>query len=97
MKNIIFNNIKDAYQLVKGAKIKGKHQEEIFELGAYDPIKRGYNVYPFEDGVKFDDFRVIISEKELMNNYLIESVNVNAPVVEVAIMPEREDRLRKAV
>lgn len=97
MKNIIFNNIKDAYQLVKGAKIKGKHQEEIFELGAYDPTKRGYNVYPFEDGVKFDDFRVIISEKELMNNYLIESVNVNAPVAEVAILPEREDRLRKAV
>jgi len=97
MTNIIFNTIKDAYQLVKGAKIKGKHQEEIFELGAYDPIKRGYNVYPFEDGVKFDDFKVIISENELMNNYLIERVNVKDTVAEVAILPEREEKLRKAV
>ncbi len=68
--------ITDAYQLVEGAKIKGKKQEEIFELGNYDPMKRGYVVYPFEEGVKFDDFSVLMSEKELMTNYLIENVKV---------------------
>jgi len=77
MNNINFNYIKDAYQLVQGAKIKGKTQEEIFELGAYDADKRGYIVYPFEDGVAYTDFSMIMSEKELMSNYLIENVKVN--------------------
>jgi hypothetical protein len=76
MKNNTFQTISDAYQLVSGAKIKGKNQEEIFELGAYDGNKRGYILYAFEDGVKFGDFSVIISEKELMNNYLIEDTKV---------------------
>lgn len=71
-----FEQITDAYQLVEGAKIKGKKQDEIFELGSYDPMKRGYIVYPYEEGVKFDDFSVLMSEKELMNNYLIENVKV---------------------
>jgi hypothetical protein len=73
MKNNNFEHITDAYQLTEGAKIKGKSQEEIFELGSYDPIKRGYNVYPFEEGVKYDDFSVLMSEKELMANYLVEN------------------------
>jgi len=77
MKNINFEYITDAYQLVQGAKIKGKKQEEIFELGNYDPNKRGYTVYPFEEGVKFDDFSVIMSEKELMTNYLIENIKAS--------------------
>jgi len=76
MKNNNFEFITDAYQLVAGAKIKGKKQEEIFELGSYDPNKRGYTVYPFEEGVKFDDFSVIMSEKELMNNYMIEKTKI---------------------
>jgi hypothetical protein len=71
-----FEQITDAYQLVEGAKIKGRKQEEIFELGGYDPFKRGYTVYPFEEGVKFDDFSVQMSEKELMINYLIENMKV---------------------
>jgi hypothetical protein len=73
MKNNNFENITDAYQLVCGARIKGKKQEEIFELGNYDANKRGYTVYPYEEGVKFNDFSVVISENELKNNYLIES------------------------
>src|ERR1700712_2387982 len=73
MKNNNFETITDAYQLVSGAKIKGKKQDEIFELGDYDANKRGYTVYPYEEGVKFKDFSVVISEKELKNNYLIES------------------------
>jgi hypothetical protein len=77
MKNNIFEYITDAYQLVQGAKIKGKRQDEIFELGAYDPNKRGYTVYPFEEGVKYDDFSVLMSEKELMNNYLIENMKLS--------------------
>lgn len=73
MKNNNFEAILDAYQLVSGAKIKGKKQDEIFELGTYDAIKRGYTLYPLEHGIKYDDFSVIISEKELKNNFLIES------------------------
>jgi len=76
MKNNNFENITDAYQLVCGARIKGKKQEEIFELGAYDADKRGYTVYPCEEGVKFTDFSVVIAEKELKNNYLIESAKM---------------------
>ncbi|PWK78766.1 hypothetical protein LX99_01218 [Mucilaginibacter oryzae] len=74
MKNNNFESIFDAYQLVSGAKIKGKNHDEIFELGAYDALKRGYVLYPLEQGVKFDDFSVMISEKELKNNFLIEAV-----------------------
>jgi len=81
MKNINFEYITDAYQLVQGAKIKGKKQEEIFELGNYDPNKRGYTVYPFEEGVKFDDFSVVMDEKELMNNYLIENLKASGLLV----------------
>ena len=76
MKNHTFENIFDAYQLVSGAKIKSKNYDEVFELGAYDGNKRGYTLYAFEDGVKFEDFSVVISEKELMNNYLIEKAKV---------------------
>jgi len=72
MKNNNFEPILDAYQLVSGAKIKGKKQDEIFELGIYDALKRGYTLYPLEHGVKYNDFSVIISEKELKNNFLIE-------------------------
>lgn len=76
MKNTTFENIFDAYQLVSGAKIKAKKYDEIFELGAYDGNKRGYTLYAFENGIRFDDFSVIISEKELMNNYQIEKIKV---------------------
>jgi hypothetical protein len=76
MKNTTFENIFDAYQLVSGAKIKAKNQDEIFELGQYDGNKRGYTLYAFEDGLKFEDFSVIISENELMNNYQIEKMKV---------------------
>lgn len=78
MKNNHFNIIKDAYQLVTGARIKSRYEDEVFELGQYDPYKRGYTLYPCEDGVKFDDFTVIVSEKELMNHYEIEGVKVSA-------------------
>jgi hypothetical protein len=77
MKNISFNDIKDAYQLVQGAKIKGKTQDEIFELGEYDANKRGYIVYPFESGVIYNDFSMIMTEKELMTNYMIEPVKTS--------------------
>lgn len=77
MKNINFNHISDAYQLVQGAKIKAKTYDELFELGEYDANKRGYVVFPFEDGIMYTDFSMIISEKELMNNYLIEPVKTS--------------------
>ena len=72
MKNNVFDHIKDAYQLVQGAKIKGKSADELFELGEYDPNKRGYVIYPFEDGLIYSDFSMIMSEKELMSHYMIE-------------------------
>jgi hypothetical protein len=93
MKNIHFAPIKDAYQLVQGAKIKGIKHEEIFELGSYDPNKRGYTVYPYEDGVKFDDFSIIVSEKELKNHYVIEAINVNMPIIEQAVAASSFTRL----
>jgi hypothetical protein len=80
MKNTTFENIFDAYQLVNGAKIKAKKHDEIFELGQYDGNKRGYTLYAFEDGVRFEDFSVIISENELMNNYLIEKGKGNQAI-----------------
>lgn len=77
MKDITFIAIKDAYQIVQGAKIKGNNQEEVFELGTYDPLKRGYVVYPFENGQIYTDFSVIMDEKELMNNYMIEQIRMD--------------------
>ncbi|HTI61395.1 hypothetical protein [Mucilaginibacter sp.] len=68
-----FQPILDAYQLVEGAVIKGKEQEELFEVGSYDPDKRGYTVYPYQDGARFDDFNILVTEDELMDNYVIES------------------------
>ena len=96
MKNNEFAPIKDAYQLVQGAKIKGIKHEEVFEMGSYDPDKRGYTIYPFEDGVKFNDFSVIVSEKELMTHYVIEGVNVNMPVMQAAQEPSRLTQLGMA-
>jgi hypothetical protein len=80
MKNTTFENIFDAYQLVRGAKIKAKNYDEVYELGQYDGTKRGYTLYAFEDGVRFEDFSVIISENELMNNYLIEKGKGNQAI-----------------
>ncbi|WP_290303332.1 hypothetical protein [Mucilaginibacter flavus] len=80
MKNNNFENIFDAYQLVSGAKIKGKQQDEIFELGAYDALKRGYTVYPLEHGIKYEDFSVIVSERELKANFLIEAGKANTAI-----------------
>ncbi len=85
MKNNDYQPIFDAYQLVEGAKIKGKNQEEIFELGSYDANKRGYTLFPFDDGVKFEDFSVLISESELMDNYLIEDVKVIVAAKQVTV------------
>ena len=73
MKKENFEPINDAYQLEEGSIIKGKEQDELFELGSYDANKKGYAAYPYEDGVKFDDFTIVIPEGELMDNYLIES------------------------
>ena|ERR1700742_1519535 len=72
MKNENFEIISDAYQLAEGSIIKEKDQEELFELGEYDADKKGYVVFPFEAGVRFDDFNMVISESKLMDNYLIE-------------------------
>lgn len=77
IKNNNFETIFDAYQLVEGAKIRAKQNpEEIFKLAKYDADKRGYMVYPYDDGVKFDDFGVLITESELMNDYEIGSVDI---------------------
>ncbi|GAB3935463.1 hypothetical protein [Mucilaginibacter myungsuensis] len=74
MKNINFEDIRDAYQLVQGAKLKSKADDEIYELGEYDANKRGYVVFPFEDGILYTDFSMIMAEKEMMMNYMIEPV-----------------------
>jgi hypothetical protein len=71
MKNGNYETISDAYQLTEGSIIKEKDQEELFELGQYDADKKGYTVFPYEDGVRFNDFNMVISESELMDNYLI--------------------------
>jgi hypothetical protein len=68
-----FEPINDAYQLAEGVIIKGKGQEEQFELGNYDAEKKGYMAYPYENGARFNDFGVLITETELMDNYLIEN------------------------
>ena len=68
-----FQTILDAYELTEGAIIKEKDQDELFEVGTYDADKKGYTVYPYGDGTRFDDFSIVVSESELMDNYLIES------------------------
>ena len=80
MKNNNFEAILDAYQLVAGAKIKGQQQDEIFELGVYDPLKRGYVVYPLDNGIRYDDFSLIISERELKTNFSIEAGRQNTAI-----------------
>ena len=75
MKDKNFEPILDAYQLTEGSIVKEKDQDEIFEIGIYDAEKKGYTVFPFEDGIRFEDFTMVISESELMDNYLIESKN----------------------
>jgi hypothetical protein len=80
MKNNNFETIFDAYQLVSGAKIKGKQQDEIFELGKYDALKRGYTLYPLDNGVRYDDFSVLVSERELKNNFMIEAGKANTAI-----------------
>jgi hypothetical protein len=67
-----FEPILDAYQLTEGAIVKGKEQEELFQLGEYDADKKGYTAYPYENGERFGDFSVLITENELMDNYLVE-------------------------
>jgi hypothetical protein len=73
MKNKNFETILDAYQITEGSIVKGKDQDELFEIGEYDADKRSYTAYPFDDGERFGDFSVLISEDELMDNYLVES------------------------
>jgi len=68
-----FEPIDDAYELTEGAIIKGKDQDELFQLGPYDPDKKAYDATPYQDGMSFSDFTVVITEDELMDNYLIES------------------------
>lgn len=73
MKDKNFEPILDAYQLTEGSIVKEKDQDEIFEIGVYDAEKKGYTAFPFEDGIRFEDFTMVISESELMDNYLVES------------------------
>ncbi|MGN6637644.1 MAG: hypothetical protein ACTHJ8_01940 [Mucilaginibacter sp.] len=68
-----FEPIVDAYQLTEGSVVKGKEQEELFQLGEYDEEKKGYTAYPYDNGQRMEDFPVLITETELMDNYLIES------------------------
>ncbi|MEO6151086.1 MAG: hypothetical protein ABIN95_14010 [Mucilaginibacter sp.] len=49
-------------------------------MGHYDADKRGYTVFPYEEGMIYTDFSVLMSEKELKNNYLIEAVKSKAIV-----------------
>jgi hypothetical protein len=73
MKNKNFVPILDAYQLTEGSIVKEKDQDELFEVGTYDADKKGYTVFPYSDGTRFDDFSILVTENELMDNYLIES------------------------
>jgi len=68
-----FEPIDDAYELSEGAIVKGKDQDELFQLGEYDAEKKGYMAYPYENGERFGDFSVLITESELMDNYLVQS------------------------
>ena len=86
MKNKNFETILDAYQITEGSIIKGKEQDELFEIGEYDADKRSYTAHPFNDGQRFDDFTVLISEDELMDNYLIENKNGDDEDVDDSLM-----------
>ena len=78
MKSNTFITINDAYQLVDGAKIRAKkYPEELYVVSNYDADKKGYMVYPFDDGLKFNDFGILITEKELMFDYEIAQLNIN--------------------
>ncbi len=80
MKNNKFETILDAYQLVEGAHIRAKqYPEEIFTLAAYQADKRGYMAYPVDNGVMYQDFGVLITESELMNDYEIGSKALTEP------------------
>lgn len=68
-----FQPIEDAYELSEGSIVKGKGQEELFQLGDYDTDSKAYTAYPYENGERFGDFTVLISENELMDNYLVQS------------------------
>jgi len=70
-----FQPIEDAYELSEGSIVKGKNQEELFQLGEYDADKKGYTAYAYENGERFGDFSVLITEDELMDNYLVRSAN----------------------
>ena len=67
-----FEAIDDAYELSEGSIVKGKEQDELFQLGEYDADKKGYTAFPYENGQRMDDFTVLITESELMDNYLVE-------------------------
>jgi hypothetical protein len=57
--------INDAYQLVEGAKIRAKkYPEELFVLSNYAADKRGYLIYPVDEGMQFNDFGVLVTENE---------------------------------
>lgn len=80
MKSNKFETIIDAYQLVEGAQIRAKQNiEEIFTLAKYQADKRGYMVYPLDNGVIYQDFGVLISESELMKDYEIGSIETVQP------------------
>ena len=84
MKSNKFQTILDAYQLAEGAQIRAKRNpDEIFTLASYDISKKGYMVYPIDNGVSYHDFGVIITEKELMNDYEIKSVTIVTPKADV--------------
>jgi len=83
MKANNYITINDAYQLVEGGKIRArKHPEELFVLSGYDADKRGYMLYPYDEGQQFTDFGVLITESELMYDYEIEKLDVNVPIEE---------------
>lgn len=75
MKSNKFETILDAYQLAEGAHIRAKQNpEEIFTLAEYKADKRGYMAYPIDNGIKYQDFGVLITETELMKDYEIGSI-----------------------
>jgi len=80
-----FITINDAYQLVEGAKIRAKkYPEELFVLDRYDADKRGYMIYPFDEGMQFNDFGVLVTENELRYDYEIQDFDVSLVRVDAA-------------
>jgi len=80
-----FITINDAYQLVEGAKIRAKkYPEELFILSRYDADKRGYLIYPFDEGTQYNDFGVLVTENELREDYEIQDFDVNLVRVNAA-------------